>query len=119
MNFRLRMNHHFWIQCLVLLSVWALASTALAGGVGGGGLLGGGAGGMPWDQNVTSFRTSIRTVLCPAMIFIGIVMAGWEMFQEGEVKSLGRRGFVVMIAGGMGLGADVLITRMTSGGLVL
>lgn len=126
MTIKKRVNAQLCLQFLVLLAVWGLASTALAGGVGGGGgftaglggLGVGGRGSMPWDQGVGTFRASIKNVVCPAMIFAGICIAAWEMFQEGEMKGWGKRGMISVLAGCMGLGADALLETLSSGGLV-
>jgi hypothetical protein len=122
----LKVNRTFCVQFLTILAVWSLASVALAGGVGNGGALAGiggmggfGGGGMPWDAPVGTMRASAKNVVCPAMIFIGIVVAAGEMFHAGELGAWGKRGLVGVLAGGMGLGGDALITSMSSGGLVL
>ena len=119
MKISVQVNREMCLQCLVLLVVWGLSSTALAGGVGAslGGI--GGGGGMPWDSNVNMWRTSLRSVVCPAMIFGGIVVTAWEALHEGEIKSWGKRGIITMLAGGMALGADSLLRSMSSGGLVM
>jgi len=99
------------LQVLVILLVWFAASSALAGGAGGGG-------GLPWDSGIASLRASVKTVIGPALVIIGIVLTFGSVLLGGEIQEFGRRG-PALIAGGAGVvGADTILSMFSGGGLL-
>lgn len=99
------------LQVFAILLIWFIASNALAGTAGGGA-------GLPWDQGIGSLRSSVKTVIGPALVIIGIVLTFGSVLLGGEIQEFGRRG-PALIAGGAGVvGADTILSMFAGGGLL-
>ena len=108
------MNTKAYLQVLALMMIvmLVLASSALAASLSGGG------GSLPWDSHIADLRSSIKNVIGPALIVIGIVMTFGAVMLSGEMSDFGRRG-PALLAGGAGIvGADAILNMFSSGGLL-
>lgn len=107
---------------LVLMDVFLMTSPAFAGGLGGGigGLGGGGGGGnLPWDAPVNNVKASFLNTVAPGMVIVGIIIFGIYMAFTGEIQEGGRKIFGVVIGGAAAVGAPMILSMFSSGGLVL
>jgi len=103
-------NYVALFQVMVVLLVWCAASHALAGTSAGGGL--------PWDSGIQSLRGSVKTVIGPALVVIGIVMTFGSVLLGGEIQEFGRRGPALIAGGGGVIGADAILGMFAGGGLL-
>ena len=107
----MKTKSYLQVLAVMMIVMIVLASSALAASLPGGGSL-------PWDSPIADLRSSIKNVIGPALIVIGIVMTFGAVMLSGEMSDFGRRG-PALLAGGAGIvGADAILNMFSSGGLL-